>query len=52
MGFTPSQINSMTPFEFAACTAGYARSHGLSEDPTPSGMSIDRARDLGIEGIV
>lgn len=51
MGFTPAQVGEMTPWEFMACLDGYGRSQGWKSEPKGSPMSIDRMRELGIEGI-
>ncbi len=32
MGFTPQQVNGMTPWEFVAAAEGYAAAHGSKED--------------------
>lgn len=51
MGFAPSQVGEMTPWEFMACLDGYGRSQGWNAAPTTPPMSLDRLRELGIEGI-
>lgn len=42
----------MSLWELAACMDGYARAHGVSTKREGEGMSEERMRDIGIEGIV
>lgn len=35
MGFTPAEVDAMSLWELAACTAGYAKAHG-AEDKAPA----------------
>lgn len=32
MGFTPQQVNQMSPWEFVAAAEGYAAAHATKED--------------------
>lgn len=50
MGFSPAQVGEMTPWEFMACLEGYGRSQGWETGPKDKPMSIERLRELGIEG--
>ncbi len=40
----------MTLWEFACATAGHRAANGVEENK-PDAMSIDRMRELGIEGV-
>jgi len=51
MGFSPAQIDAMTPWEFMACLDGYGRANGWEVNKSGKPMSIDRMRELGIEGV-
>lgn len=50
MGFSPAEVDAMTPWEFLACLDGYARAKGWK---LPQGggkaMSLERLHELGIE---
>ena len=49
MGFTPSQVNEMSLWEYLACFEGYKAAHGGDDrSGGGEGMSEDRMRDLGI----
>jgi hypothetical protein len=50
MGFAPSQVDVMSLWEFAACVDGYVAAHGGKQQSEGAPMSLERARDLGIEG--
>lgn len=50
MGFTPADVGEMTPWEFMACLDGYGRSQGWDTAPQGKALSVDRLRQLGIEG--
>lgn len=41
----------MSLWELAACLEGYAAAHGADRKKEGSAMSVERMRDLGIEGI-
>jgi hypothetical protein len=49
MGFSPRDVDEMTPWEFHCCLAGYHRAHSSDEDKTPP-MSDERLAELGIAG--
>ncbi|MCJ8138607.1 hypothetical protein [Falsirhodobacter halotolerans] len=51
MGFTPVQVGVMSLWEFMACLDGYGRANGWQANPGGRGMSVERMRELGIEGI-
>lgn len=48
MGFTPSQVNEMSLWEYLACFDGFNAAHGGEAKGGGEGMSEDRMRDLGI----
>lgn len=51
MGFTPEQVDRMSAWEFAACSAGYAKAHGGGKDHgEPADIDDHRLRELGIKG--
>lgn len=50
MGFSPDQTGRMSPWEFMACLDGYGRANGWKREASGPAMSIDRMRELGIEG--
>lgn len=51
MGFTPGEVDAMTPQEFAWCLDGWSAAHGAkSGGDGPAAMSDDRLRELGIVG--
>lgn len=51
MGFTPAEVDAMSPQEFEWCLDGLAAVHGAKRDGGgPAPMSADRARELGIVG--
>jgi hypothetical protein len=41
MGFTPQQVNAMSPWQWAAAAEGYAEAHRDPADKTSSGLSDD-----------
>ena len=49
MGFSPSQVGEMTPWQFMACLDGYGRANGWKSKEGGKAMSLDRLRELGIE---
>lgn len=52
MGFDPHQVGRMTPWQFMACLDQFARSNGWSTATSrDKPMSIERMRELGIEGV-
>lgn len=51
MGFTPAQTGEMTPWEFMAALDGYGRAQGWNAAPKDPPMSLDRMRELGIDGV-
>jgi len=51
IGWTPEQVDRMGVWEFIAATSGYAKAHGGGKAPSGEGMSEERMRDLGIEGL-
>lgn len=48
MGFAPEQVDRMTLWEFAACSDGYAKAHGMKQEKSGREMSETRMRDLGL----
>ncbi|KZL04540.1 hypothetical protein PsAD2_04623 [Pseudovibrio axinellae] len=51
MGFTPTQIDKMSMWEFMSCVAGYNKTHGgKTKKGQSEAFSDGRLRDLGIEG--
>lgn len=48
MGFTPEQVDRMTPWEFSACLDGWKRANGGKAES--GGISDERLREMGIEG--
>ncbi|WP_339112900.1 hypothetical protein [Thioclava sp. GXIMD2076] len=50
MGFTPAQVGAMSLWEFMACMDGFGRANGWTMNPGGKAMSVDRMRELGIEG--
>ncbi len=51
MGFTPSDINKMSLWEFMACRDGWNAAHGSKKDRTGGDDFKDEdLRELGIEG--
>lgn len=48
MGFTPSQVDQMSLWEFAACHEAFKAFHGIEKKPAP--MDEATMRELGIEG--
>lgn len=51
MGFTPVQVGGMTPWQFMASLEGFGRANGWQPPSNEQSMSIDRMRELGIEGV-
>jgi len=51
MGFTPAQVDEMTPWQFMASLDGYGRANGWKAERQSKPMSIERMRELGIEGM-
>lgn len=51
MAFTPAQVGGMTPWQFMASLSGFGRANGWQPSSTDKPMSIDRMRELGIEGV-
>ncbi|WHZ35759.1 hypothetical protein [Sagittula sp. MA-2] len=41
----------MDLWDFTAAMRGYAKAHGSKSAPRGEGMSAERMRDLGIEGM-
>ena len=51
MGFTPSDINKMSLWEFMACRDGWNAAHGSKKDHVDADDFSDEAlREIGIEG--
>lgn len=51
MGFTPSEIDKMSLWEFMACRDGWNAAHGAKkEHGDAEGFSVEALRELGIEG--
>jgi hypothetical protein len=44
MGFTPAQIDQMSPWQFAACVAGHNRANGVEPKAAPPSPEEHRAR--------
>ena len=51
MKISAAQVDQMTPWEFMACLDGYGRAKGWKAEPQGKPMSIERMRELGIEGV-
>lgn len=41
MGFTPQQVNAMSPWQWAAAAEGYAEANRSPDDKTGSGLTDD-----------
>lgn len=50
MGFTPSQVDSMSLWEFMACSSGYAEANGAKKEKSVADVSDETLRRMGIEG--
>lgn len=50
MGFSPADVDQMSPWAFLACLDGYGRAQGWDMKPQGQPMTSDRLRELGIEG--
>lgn len=50
MGFTPEQIDRMSPWEYAACCDGFERAHGGKSRQAGRELDDSRLREMGIEG--
>ena len=50
LGFTPRDIDAMSPWEFTACVDGYVTAN-KREDDAPPPMSGEEAAKLGIVGL-
>lgn len=48
MGFSPAQVQEMSPWEFMACADGFAMMHG-AKAPAEE-ISDERLAAMGIEG--
>lgn len=48
MGYTPRDVDALTPWELQAALDGWIAAN--SSDSTPPPMSDERAAELGIEG--
>lgn len=51
MGFTPAEVGAMSPWQFMACLDGYGRANGWEQPNRDKPMSVERMRELGIEGV-
>jgi hypothetical protein len=49
MGFTPSDIDDMTLWEFDCCYEGYQKAH-QTEEQAPPPMADDQLAELGVQG--
>ena len=53
MGFTPTQIDVLSLWEFVACFEGYLEAHGGKKKGgalDPDSVTDTELRDLGIQG--
>lgn len=51
MGFTPSEIDKMSLWEFMACRDGWNAAHGSEKDRIEAQEFSDESlREIGIEG--
>lgn len=50
MNLDPEQVGRMTPWQFMACLEGHGKANGWKPSGASGAMSLDRLKELGIEG--
>ena len=51
MGIAPDQAGRMSPRQYNVCLSEWNRRHGQDQGLGGKPMSIERMRELGIEGV-
>lgn len=51
MGILPDQAGRLSPWQYTVCLSEWNRRQGGQENVGEAPMSIDRMRELGIEGV-
>lgn len=51
MGISPDQAARLSLWHYSLCLKEWNQRHGGAEGPGGKPMSIDRMRELGIEGV-
>lgn len=51
MGIGPEQAGKMSLWQYSVCLSEWNRRHGGKQGPGGKPMSIERMRELGIEGV-
>lgn len=51
MGIPPEQAGRLSPGQYNACLREWNRRHSTDQAPPGKPMSIERMRELGIDGV-